>query len=75
MKFIKKEFRESKKHGGANVYTFEMGIKEIELLKAVCIKAYSGTPRVLETIPTIGRLGNFLKTLGRVIKNEQQSDK
>lgn len=63
MKFVKKEFRDSKKHGGAFVYTFEVGKQELELILAIVKQTRLNTPRVIETIPTIGRLRNMRSTI------------
>ena len=68
MKIIKSEFRENKKHGGANIHTVELGTKELELLLALVLSARKYTPRTLETIPTIGRLRDIKKNISEHLR-------
>lgn len=73
MRFIQK--RPSRVDNQINVYEFSFGIKEVELLGALCKNAYENMPKVFETIPTKGRLRNMKRVFGEFLKERENETK
>jgi hypothetical protein len=62
--------RKSSRDPQIEVYSFSMGLDELLLFRAMVIKALRYMPKTIETMPTEGRLRNFMKTIDKiVIKN------
>lgn len=66
------KFEGTRKSSGdhdVNVYIIALGREELKLLRAMSVGALNHTPRVLETMPTCGRLRNFVKTMDEILKS------
>ena len=62
-----------------DVYEFAFGIKEIEILEAICTKTWKIMPEVMETMPLKSRIRNmrkgFNKLLNEVRKEHEKSNR
>ena len=59
--------RKSSKDPDIDVYIYSMGLDELILFKALVDKALHYTPKIIETMQTLGRLRNFNKTIDEIL--------
>ena len=50
-----------------DVHLISLGLKEVELLRGMIITARQYVPKILETMPTRGRLKNFQIVLDKIL--------
>lgn len=65
--------RNSKQDDQHEVFTFSIDKEELQLMLAMVSSALKYTPRVVDTIPTRGRLQNFRKVLGSILSKQKVS--
>lgn len=63
------KYSRSKEAGnGTTVYEFVMNREELEIVYQLVMKAHGATPRLVDTIPLLGRLRNMQKVIFAQLK-------